>query len=113
LAPAASRGEIFAVKSFENLLRPTRIEVASLMRLSRHPATEPCWSAGVHRFDNPDSKGAHALGACYATSTIELAFAESVIHECERFSQRVTSCLLRQVFTEQTCLVRKHCSVAE
>ncbi|NDG41775.1 MAG: hypothetical protein EBY28_20970 [Betaproteobacteria bacterium] len=85
MAPAASRGEIFAVKSFENLLRPTRIEVASLMRLIRHPATEPCWSAGVHRFDNPDSKGAHALGTCYATSTIELAFAESVIHECERF----------------------------
>ena len=37
--------------SFEDLLRPVRIEVASLVRLSRHPATEPYWSAGVYRFD--------------------------------------------------------------
>lgn len=71
--------------SFEDLLRPTRIEVASLMRLSRHPATEPYWSAGVYRFDNPDSDGAHAFGTCYTASTIEVAFAESVIHECGRF----------------------------
>jgi len=40
--------------SFENLLRPTRIEVASLVRLSWHPATETYWSAGVYRFDDPD-----------------------------------------------------------
>ena len=71
--------------SFEDRLRPTRIEVASLMRLSRHPATEPYWSAGVYRFDNPDSDGAHAFGTCYTASTIEVAFAESVIHECGRF----------------------------
>ncbi len=71
--------------SFEDLLRPTRIEVASLMHLSRHPATEPYWSAGVYRFDNPDSDGDHAFGTCYTASTIEVAFAESVIHECGRF----------------------------
>jgi hypothetical protein len=68
--------------SFEELLRPIRIEVASLVRLSRHVATEPYWSAGVYRFDDPDSGGA---GACYTASTIEVAFAESVIHECGRF----------------------------
>jgi hypothetical protein len=71
--------------SFEGLLRPIRIEVASLVRLSRHPATEPYWSAGVYRFDDPDPCGAHAAGTCYAASTIEVAFAESVIHECGRF----------------------------
>jgi len=71
--------------SFEDLLRPTRIEVASLMRLSRHPATEPYWSAGVYRFDDPDPGGADAFGTRYAASTIEVAFAESVIHECSRF----------------------------
>jgi hypothetical protein len=71
--------------SFEDLLRPTRIEVASLVRLSRHPATEPYWSAGVYRFDDPDPGGADAFGTCYTASTIEVAFAESVIHECGRF----------------------------
>ena len=55
------------------------------MRLSRHPATEPYWSAGVYRFDDPDPGGADAFGTCYAASTIEVAFAESVIHECSRF----------------------------
>ena len=71
--------------SFEDLLRPARIEVSSLLRLSRYPATEPHWSAGVHRFDDPDPGGAHAFGTCYIASTIEVAFAESVIHECGRF----------------------------
>lgn len=55
------------------------------MRLSRNPATEPYWSAGVYRLDDPDPDGADALGTCYTASTIEVAFAESVIHECGRF----------------------------
>jgi hypothetical protein len=73
------------VGSFEDLLRPIRIEVASLVRLSRHPATEPYWSAGVYRFDDPDPGDADAFGTCYTASTIEVAFAESVIHESGRF----------------------------
>ena len=73
--------------SFEDLLRPTRVEVASLVRLSRHPATEPFWSAGVYRSDDPDPGGADVFGTCYAASTIEVAFAESVIHECGRFAR--------------------------
>lgn len=71
--------------TFEDLLRPIRIEVASLVRLSRHPATEPYWSAGVYRFDDPDPASAGAFGTCYTASTIDVAFAESVIHECGRF----------------------------
>ena len=71
--------------SFEGLLRPTRIDVASLLRLSRHPATQPYWSAGVSRFDNPDPGAADAFGTCYTASTIEVAFAESVIDACGRF----------------------------
>ena len=71
--------------SFEDLLRPIRIEVASLVRLSRHPATEPYWSAGVYRFDDPDPGRAGAFGTCYTASSIEVAFAESVIHESGRF----------------------------
>jgi len=71
--------------SFEALLRPVRIEVASLVRLSRYPAAEPYWSAGVYRFDDPDPGRAGAFGTCYAASTVEVAFAESVIHESGRF----------------------------
>jgi hypothetical protein len=71
--------------SFEDLLRPVRIEVASPVRLSRHPATEPYWSAGVHRFDDPQPDRAGAFGTCYTASSIEVAFAESVIHKSGRF----------------------------
>ena len=71
--------------SFEDLLRPVRTPVASLVRLSRHPATEPYWSAGVYRFDDPQPSRAGAFGTCYTASSIEVAFAESVIHESGRF----------------------------
>ena len=71
--------------SFEDILRPVRIEVASLIRLSRRPATEPYWSAGVYRFDDPEPGRVGAFGTCYAASSIEVAFAESVIHESGRF----------------------------
>jgi hypothetical protein len=71
--------------SFEDLLRPVRIEVASLVRLSRRPATEPYWSAGVYRFDDPGPGSYGRFGTCYTASNIEVAFAESVIHECGRF----------------------------
>ena len=56
-----------------------------LVRLSRWPATEPYWSAGVYRFDDPEPERAGAFGTCYAASSIEVAFAESVIHEAGRF----------------------------
>jgi hypothetical protein len=71
--------------SFEDLLRSVRTEVTSLVRLSRHPATEPYWSAGVHRFDDPEPGRAGAFATCYTASSIEVAFAESVIHESGRF----------------------------
>lgn len=71
--------------SFEDLLRPVRIEFASLVRLSRHPTSEPYWSTGVYRFDDPDPGRAGAFGTCYTASNIEVAFAESVIHESGRF----------------------------
>ena len=71
--------------SFADLLRPVRIEVASLVRLSRHPATEPFWSLGVYRFDAPEPGHAAAFGTCYTASSNAVAFAESVIHESGRF----------------------------
>lgn len=71
--------------TFEKLLRPVRIEIASLVRLSRYPATEPYWSSGVYRFDDPDPGRAGEFGTCYTAGSIEVAFAESVIHEAGRF----------------------------
>jgi hypothetical protein len=71
--------------SFEDLLRPVRIEIALIVRLSRHPTSEPYWSTGVYRFDDPDPDRAGAFGTCYTASSIEVAFAESVIHESGRF----------------------------
>jgi hypothetical protein len=71
--------------SFEDLLRPVRIEIALLVRLSRHPTSEPYWSTGVYRFDDPDPGRVGAYGTCYSASSIEVAFAESVIHESGRF----------------------------
>ena len=71
--------------SFEGLLRPVRVEVATLVRLSRQPATEPWWSTGVHRFDGPPPGSDTSFGTCYAATTVEVAFAESVIHESGRF----------------------------
>jgi hypothetical protein len=68
--------------SFEDLLRPVRVEIASLLRLSWHPTSEPYWSTGVYRFD-PSHAG--AFGTCYGAGSIEVAFAESVIHQSGRF----------------------------
>jgi hypothetical protein len=48
--------------SFEDLLRPVRIEIALLVRLSRHPTSEPYWSTGVYRFDDSDPDRAGAFG---------------------------------------------------
>ena len=71
--------------TFEDLLRPVRVEVSSLVRLSRYPATEPYWSSGVYRFDDPDPGRDGEFGTCYTAGSIEVAFAESVIHESGRF----------------------------
>ena len=59
--------------------------MAKLVRLSRHPATEPYWSAGVYRFDDPQPGRVGAFGTCYTANSIEVAFAESVVHESGRF----------------------------
>jgi len=55
------------------------------VRLSRRPATEPWWSSGVYRFDGPEAGEPGAFGTCYAASSLEVAFAESVIHETALF----------------------------
>jgi hypothetical protein len=71
--------------TFEDRLRPFRIEVSALVRLSPNPATEPYWSAAVYRFDDPEPERTEAYGTCYTANSIAVAFDESVIHEAGRF----------------------------
>ena len=68
--------------TFEHLLRPATVAVASLVRLSRFPSTEPYWSkAARYRFDDALPAGSSPFGVCYGATTLETAFAESVLHE--------------------------------
>lgn len=69
---------------FAARLVEVRIEAASLIRLSRQPATEPFWSRGRYRFDGP-TDGAASFGTCYAAQSLEVAFCESVLHETAWF----------------------------
>lgn len=71
--------------TFEHLLQAVHLPAASLLRLSRHPGTEPHWSQGRYRFDGPQHAG--GFGTCYAADDLGVAFCESVIHECAWFSQ--------------------------
>ncbi len=64
--------------SFEHRLEEVAVSANSLLRLSRHPMTEPFWSHGRYRFDGPPD----GFGTCYAAVDIAVAFSESVIHEC-------------------------------
>ena len=75
--------------SFEHLLREVRIEATALIRLSRYPKSEPYWSRGRYRFDGPPD----GFGTCYAAANIDVAFCESVIHECAWLSTATTTCL--------------------
>lgn len=67
--------------TFEHLLEEVRIEVKSLVRLSKYPKTEPWWSRAAYRFDGPAAGTPGSFGTCYASPDLAVAFAESVIHE--------------------------------
>ena len=72
--------------SFEHLLRPATVVVSSLVRLSRFPSTEPYWSkAARYRFDDALPARSSPFGVCYGATTLETAFAESVLHESALF----------------------------
>jgi hypothetical protein len=57
--------------------------VDRLLRLSRFPATEPYWGKRkAYRFDDP----AQAFGTTYAALTLDVAFAETILHQDGQFS---------------------------
>ncbi len=67
--------------TFEKKLLPALVRVSTLVRLSRSPATEPYWSIGRCRFDDPAPGRPDSFGICYTAASIPVAFSESVIHE--------------------------------
>ncbi len=73
--------------TFEHLLTPVMVPVASLVRLSARPAGEPFYGrTGSGRFDAPHARSsAPPFGVCYAADSLETAFCESVLHENSAF----------------------------
>jgi RES domain len=72
--------------TFEHLLRPVQVTMTSMVRMSRHPSTEPWWSRTAScRFDDALPLRTNQFGVCYAGDSVETAFAESVIHESGLF----------------------------
>ena len=69
--------------TFEHALKPVRVEVNRVFRLSTSPTTEPWFArAGSSRFDDPQGlHGTARFGMLYAADSVETAFGESVIHE--------------------------------
>jgi hypothetical protein len=63
-------------------LRLLTLDVARLLRLSRFPKTEPYWGRNqAYRFDDP----ARNFGVTYAALTLEVAFAETILHQKGHF----------------------------
>lgn len=59
------------------------LHVGRLLRLSRFPATEPYWGKSkAYRFDDP----AQSFGTTYAALSLEVAFAETILHQDGQFT---------------------------
>ncbi len=72
----------FAAAQARGALDFAMTDIASLLRLARFPATESRWGATVrYRFDDPLG----CFGVSYAAQSIDVAFAETVIHEVASF----------------------------
>ncbi len=72
----------FAAAQARGALDFVMTDIASLLRLTRFPATEPWWGATVrYRFDDPLGR----FGVSYAAPSLDVAFAETVIHEVASF----------------------------
>ncbi|MDM5179652.1 RES family NAD+ phosphorylase [Massilia sp. DJPM01] len=78
-----SSGWDFKAAAAAGILHIFPIHVNRLLRLSRFPATEPYWGKSkAFRFDDP----AQVFGTSYAALTLDVAFAETILHENGHFS---------------------------
>lgn len=65
-----------------SLHRVIHVDPTTLLRLTRFPSTEPYWGKNkAYRFDDPKQM----FGVTYAARKIEVAFAETVLHESGAF----------------------------
>lgn len=68
----------FAAARAARYLSVVKLDATGLLRLTRFPATEPYWGKRkAYRFDDP----AQLYGATYAAQELEVAFAETVLHQ--------------------------------
>jgi hypothetical protein len=80
-----SSGRDFAAARAAGTLRVIRLDATRLLRLSRFPATEPYWGKRkAYRFDDP----AQVYGATYCALDLEVAFAETILHQNGFFTDR-------------------------
>ncbi|WP_157778337.1 RES family NAD+ phosphorylase [Massilia violaceinigra] len=73
----------FKAAAAAGILHILPLHVNRLVRLSRFPATEPYWGKSkAYRFDDP----AQAFGTTYAALMLDVAFAETILHQNGQFS---------------------------
>lgn len=59
-------------------------DIRNFLRLTRHPNTEPYWGkARRYRFDDPLQR----FGVTYVAEELEVAFAETILHEVADFEE--------------------------
>lgn len=73
-----SSGWDFAAARAAGRFNVVSLDARRLLRLTRFPLTEPYWGKRkAYRFDDP----AQRYGASYAARELEVAFAETVLHQ--------------------------------
>jgi hypothetical protein len=73
-----SSGQDFASAHAAGNLPVFKVDARRLLRLTRFPQTEPYWGKNkAYRFDDP----AQVYGATYTALRIEVAFAETILHQ--------------------------------
>ena len=78
-----SFGWDFAAAHAAGILRVIKIDATRLLRLTRFPKTEPYWGKSkAYRFDDP----AQVYGATYTALHMEVAFAETILHQKGHFT---------------------------
>ncbi len=73
----------FAAARAAGSLHVIKVDATRLLRLTRFPKTEPYWGKSkAYRFDDP----AQVYGATYAAMDMEVAFAETILHQKGHFT---------------------------
>jgi hypothetical protein len=78
-----SSGQDFAAAYATGILPVLKLDARRLLRLTRFPKTEPYWGKNkAYRFDDP----AQVYGATYTALRMDVAFAETILHQKALFT---------------------------